>query len=33
MNELNLILAENLGEFFSLISNEVIKGLQNYLTM
>ncbi len=31
MNELNQKLAENLGEFLSLLSDEVAKGLQNYL--
>lgn len=28
MNEVNKQLAENLGEFFMLLSTEVIKGLQ-----
>ena len=31
MNELNQQLAENLGEFFLLLSDEVIKGLERCL--
>ena len=31
MNELNQNLAENLGDFFEMLSDEVVKGLQRYL--
>ena len=31
MNELNQVLAENLGEFFMELSDEVVRGLQRYL--
>lgn len=33
MNEMNQMLAENLGVFLSGFSDEVIKGLQLYLNM
>ncbi len=31
MNELNLSLAENLGDFFSAVQEDVVRGIQEYL--